>query len=642
MFSSLLLATLIGLADVSGAATGTMLEPMDDANVTLFDHGYTTILGTGQTLPSGKFTLPCVPQDGFLLVRPKEITGAEGMQVYAWQPRVFNVGKRDSRYDVKLPPAVNYIIAAYAPSGELMRVKHWKAAGAYGTRYLFATDKQLRAVPAQLYHVFGPHAAPPGSDGNEGLPAIIVEPGHDVEIHALFWDTGTYGRLQLPANVPTLKKAGDSVLINWNIVLAQTAIAQARVNDFTGGDDPAWFDVYRIELDALEKELPIPASPLATFAEAKKANEILVRALELADKAAIERGKRRAKVIRKDAKAPFEFGVYQGSHFTDPTPGAYQGKPAFIAARDAGFNLATVLPAWGWTAALLKTPAVVESTFGVTALKEMGYNVKAHGVCWLQNADGIFPPAQSGKPHADIIQAALKYQAALVDFFGPKVSLWEAINEPATTNCENFTREEMIDFLAQSAAQLKAKKKATLVNSPHEFNYGAKFDVYTLDNKPLMAYPDTFASFLDAADQAKALKDVDIIGLQVYPGFHLAGDGNQFEGPAWTPAYFERMLNTYAAFKKTLHITEFCISSTYDLTWKAGYWKHTWDEPTQGDYAEAAYTIAFGHPSVQSIGWWDITDEKPSFTNAGLLHKDRTPKPVFNRLSHFIAEAGKL
>jgi hypothetical protein len=539
VISSLLtFMALVGLADVGGTATGTHLEPLDNAYVALYPPDFSKTIAEARTVASGKFALTSVPEDGFLLVRPAEEEGAAGMQVYAWEPRLFSVSKRDSRLDVKLPPAVNYVIAAYSPSGELMRVKHWKAAGTYGTRYLFATDPGLRAIAAQIYPVFGPLAAPPGSSGDEGLPAVIVEPGKEVEVHALYWDTVTYGRLQLSASMPTLKKAGDSVIINWNIALAQTAIARARFNDFTGGDDPAWFDVFRIELDALEKELPVPVGPIATFEQAKKANEILVRALELADKAAIERGKRRAKVIRKDAKTPFEFGAYQGSHFTDPTPGAYQGKPAYIAARDAGFNLATVLPAWGWTAPLLKTPAAVESTFGVTALKEMGYNVKAHGVCWLQEADGIFPQKMRGMPHPDIVQAALKYQSDLVDFYGPKVSLWEAINEPATTNCENFTREEMIEFLARSAAQLKAKKKSTLVNSPHEFNYGAKFDVYTLDGKPLMAYPDTFASFLDAADQAKALKDIDIIGLQVYPGFHLAGEGNQFEGPAWTPGLF--------------------------------------------------------------------------------------------------------
>lgn len=639
--SLLTFAAVAGIGAVGGTVTGAHGEPLAECYIALYPPDYSKQISQVYSEKDGAFTLNSVPVDGFLQVQPMEESGAGQMLVYPWQPRVYAVGKRDARLDLKTPPAVNYVIAAYGPSGTLMRWKDWEAAGKYGQRFLFATDARLRAISAQVYPVFGPLAGMKGEPRGEGLPAVIVEPGQEVEIHGLFWETKGYGRLQVSALPEPLKSAGDSVVVNWNHALARHAIARARFNDFTGGDDPAWFDVFRIELDALEKELAVPAGELATAAEAAAADAILVRALDIADRAALERGKRRAAVVRAKDATPFVFGVYQGSPFEGT--GGYSGKPAYQAARDAGFSLATVLPAWGWAGPYLKDSAALETVFGTGALKGMGYAVKAHGVCWLQDFMDILPPNMHGMPHPQVVQSALNYQLGLVEALGPGVQLWEALNEPATTNSENFTREEMLEFVARSAASLKGKGKTTLVNSPHEFNYGIKHEIYTLDGKPLFGYPDTFATFLDAAATAKALKDIDVIGLQVYPGFHLAGGkpGEPFEGPAWTPAYFERMLNVYATYKKAIHVTEFSVPSSYATEWKAGYWKRPWDEPTQADYAEAIYTVAYGHPAVTSIGWWDITDEKPSVVTGGLLHADRTPKPVFNRLSHFISEAVK-
>ena len=374
----------------------------------------------------------------------------------------------------------------------------------------------------------------------------------------------------------------------------------------------------------------------------------------MADRAAIERAKRRALFVRygnpalSDAdraaltplRPAFHFGAYQGSPFVAETTGGYAGEKAYAAARDGGFTLATILPAWGWVQPYVNDHATVEQKFGPEALAKLGYAIKAHGVCWLQDFMDILPKDQRALPHDKLIDAALNYQQQLLSALGKQMDIVEAINEPATTNVVNFSREEMIDFTKRAAANVVAAGKPALVNSPHEFNYGSKYDVYTVDGKPVNPYPDTFASFLDAAAHAHALDDVMILGLQVYPGFHLSGnDTPDFEGPCWTPAFFERMLDTYAKFRKVIHITEFSVPSSYPQGWKAGYWKKPWDESIQADYAEAIYTIAFGHPNVQAIGWWDISDEKPSVVTGGLLHADLRPKPVFDRLSHFIHDA---
>jgi len=82
-------------------------------------------------------------------------------------------------------------------------------------------------------------------------------------------------------------------------------------------------------------------------------------------------------VQAKQRAHDFLFGVFEGSPYN---------APAFTAAREAGFELATVLLGWNWTDA--KSGQVdktgIERTFGISALGKLGYTVKAHGVVWLQ------------------------------------------------------------------------------------------------------------------------------------------------------------------------------------------------------------------------------------------------------------------
>lgn len=634
-----------GLAQISGTLTGPHGEPLDMAYIAAYDLGWQS-RGDARTDASGAFNVAAGPAQGYLQVQPARAPGVGGMLTYAWQPRVYVLSAQDTQLALKVPPAVNYIIAAYSEDGKLMQWKDWERQGKYGARFLYATDGRLRALPSTNYPVFGRYAGSEDDGRGAGLPAVLVEPGQAIEIHALFWKC-IYGKLQLSVPVPPLKSAGDALLINWNHALAQATIDAARAAakahealDIVGA---------LAALDTLAASLTPPAGELATPEEAAAADAVLAQALEIADQSAVERARQRARAVRYGAlqaemakalvlKRPaFEFGVYQGSPFHASGGKPYAAAPAYSFVRDAGFSLATVLPAWGWAGPYTEMPEAMEQTFGVAALRAMGYRVKAHGVCWLQTFMDILPPEKKSLSHEQLAQAALNYQKALLDLWGDQIDLWEAINEPATTNAVGFSRESMAALMRAAAKNIADKGHTTLVNSPHEFNYGTKHDFYLPSGQPLDPYPDTFALFLDAA----GLENIDVIGLQVYPGFHLRGGepGKPFEGPAWTPAFFERMLDTYAQFRKVIHITEFSLPSTYGDDWKAGYWRQPWDDVTQADYAEAIYTIAFGHPNVQSITWWDITDEKPSVESGGLLKADRTPKPVFDRLTAFIEAA---
>lgn len=52
---------------------------------------------------------------------------------------------------------------------------------------------------------------------------------------------------------------------------------------------------------------------------------------------------------------------------------------------------------------------------------------------------------------------------------------------------------------------------------------------------------------------------------------------------------------------------------------------------------ERFYTVLFSHPAVEAITWWDFADAMAwQQAPAGLVRKDLTPKPAYERLKGLI------
>ena len=57
------------------------------------------------------------------------------------------------------------------------------------------------------------------------------------------------------------------------------------------------------------------------------------------------------------------------------------------------------------------------------------------------------------------------------------------------------------------------------------------------------------------------------------------------------------------------------------------------------EYLKDFYTLAFSHPSVTSITFWNMTDKNAWRGHAGgLLFKDLKPKKAFNTLKYLVKE----
>ena len=641
----LLFAVSVHAAPLTGTVHSTDDTPLPFTYVGLMTSGFAPV-GNALTGADGAFSISQDARDGFLVVQPAAKENAQGLHVHAYQPRIYAITSESANLELRLPPAVSLVLEAYDANGTLMRWEDFEALGKHGGQFMYATNLDDEAIAAACWPVHGKLTGASSGPREKGLPAVLVEPGQAACVSVLFWPTAGYGKLMLRADNAgggyQGAAAGDTRLLHLNLELARTAVAQ--LTDRKAQYAPAATE----PIEKLEAALT-QAAAIEDHAEcAAAADTVLADALRLRDALELERARaaipevRRGSIeVRLENAGDVDYSectieVTQRNH--DFLFGVFEGSPynarAFELAREAGFEYATVLPGWNWTQNPKLNKSAIDRTFGIPALEKLGYRIKAHGVVWMQGY-GILPDDAKAMKHDALCKAVLDHQRSLLEVFAEDIDIWEAMNEPANTNVVDLPREDMVALLTTAARSIAEAGKPSLVNSPHEFSYGAKYLIHETDNTPQDGYPMTYSAFLRTTGAAKA---VDIVGLQFYPGFHLNDDFGGQQGPAFTPAHLLDTIDRYTRFDKALHITELSMPSSYEDGWYSGYWREPWNEATQADYAEAVYTLAFAHPQVQSVGWWDVMDTKPSVVTGGLVHKDGTPKPVFERLRDLIAQ----
>ena len=102
----------------------------------------------------------------------------------------------------------------------------------------------------------------------------------------------------------------------------------------------------------------------------------------------------------------------------------------------------------------------------------------------------------------------------------------------------------------------------------------------------------------------------------------------------------QKILDHYASLGKELHITEYTPSSAgQQIT--GSHRQGVWDEAAQADYAVKFYRVAFAHPAVRAITWWDLCDQGSWLPGGGMLRKDMSPKSVYDRLKQLIHDEWK-
>ena len=124
----------------------------------------------------------------------------------------------------------------------------------------------------------------------------------------------------------------------------------------------------------------------------------------------------------------------------------------------------------------------------------------------------------------------------------------------------------------------------------------------------------------------------DAIGIQ-----------SHMHGGVWSMETVWCTVDRFAAFHRPVHFTEVTVLSgprrdNIDMNCPPNDWRTTPEgEAEQAAYLEEFYTVLFSHPAMRAITYWDLSD-LGAWHNApaGLIRKDMSPKPAYDRLMQLI------
>jgi GH35 family endo-1,4-beta-xylanase len=255
-----------------------------------------------------------------------------------------------------------------------------------------------------------------------------------------------------------------------------------------------------------------------------------------------------------------------------------------------------------------------------------GITPKGHPLAWVERGG---TPAWLYDLPIELTEDLLKARIIrLSKGYKGRIDIWDVVNEPThTVNWQTVMKNpyemryksvpinEIIDWIENCYRWAhEANPEAELVINEYE----------TIVSDFILDTRERFYNLI--AELLKRDTPVHGIGLQAH----------EPRSEWYSPVEYWKVLNYYSKLGLPIHLTEFTAESSNEKIngWKEGAW--TLEE--QADFAEQFYRLSFGHPMVQSINWWGLSDryiwnERPQ---AGLIDENYNPKPVYKRLRKLI------
>ena len=279
------------------------------------------------------------------------------------------------------------------------------------------------------------------------------------------------------------------------------------------------------------------------------------------------------------------------------------------------FNYATLPFYWpGYEPSQGQDQQVARTNMALWA-SDHGITTKGHPLIWP--ADAV--PGWATQFSPDQLDEVLhKRVTTVIEHFRGLVDYWDVLNEP--THVDNF-KEPLSSWMQ---AHTPAGATALALEWARASNPEATLLVNDWRND------DEYHAILE--DVMASGARFDAIGLQSH--MHTG---------TWTLQQVWDICERFKDFNVPLHFTEVTVLSGHlktDDDWNSYHpgWDTTPEgEALQAEYVAALYTILFSHPSVQAVTWWDLSDLGAwQGAPAGLLRKDMSPKPAYERLMQLI------
>jgi len=332
----------------------------------------------------------------------------------------------------------------------------------------------------------------------------------------------------------------------------------------------------------------------------------------------------------------FGFGIYEPAGDVD--------SEIYDLLDQAGLNSVTAGYFWK---EIESAPGVIDWNYiddhtGVLDLVAEGWRVKGHPLTWF--SEFTMPAYLDGKGFLEIKQISVDHVAEIIEHYRGTVSLWDVSNEASgIAGSGGLSREQMDEYLAAvfSAART-ADPTGELVLNNHFDPFGhARIDERSAgsDDYFTLSVPAFVRRCIDRG------VDFDIIGQQLYNGGAVKFFADLGLGPVdavstYDLGFISEYLDELAGSGRPIHITEHSVPSAWDETSEevaAGYWRQRWNEEVQATYLDSFMRLAFAHPSVYSITWWNALDRNALIAHGGLVRPDGSPKPALGALADLIA-----
>lgn len=332
----------------------------------------------------------------------------------------------------------------------------------------------------------------------------------------------------------------------------------------------------------------------------------------------------------------FGFGIFE--------PVSDAGEEVYDLLRSAGLNSVTAGYYWKQ---IETSPGeidweLIDNYIGVRELTDDAWRVKGHPLTWF-NALAM-PEYVEGLSFSELKQVSADHVAEIVDHYRGSVSVWDVSNEASGfAGSGGLNRDEMDEYLGSVfAAARMANPEAMLVLNNHFDPFG-----HSRIEEGIASGEETFTLSVPAFAQRCVDEgvDFDIVGQQIYNGGAVTrlqelGLGPIQALPSYDLGFVVTFFDRLAGVGKPIHITEHSVPSAWDAISEdseAGYWRQPWSEEIQAEYMDAFLRLAFAHPAIRSITWWNALDREAVVANGGLIRPDGTPKPALSVLADRIA-----